>query len=96
MYYNAYFPGGQIGMRPPLTMNGQVDYADGTEASISQMAKDVTHFLTWVAEPRHDERKKMGVKAMILMAIAAVPALYAKRLKWSVLKGRQVSFRRTW
>ena len=42
--------GGAIGMAQAL-QEEMVEYEDGTEASISQMAKDVTHFLAWTAEP---------------------------------------------
>lgn len=45
-------------MPPPLAA-GAVDYDDGTEASISQMAKDVAVYLTWTANKDHDERKLM-------------------------------------
>jgi ubiquinol-cytochrome c reductase cytochrome c1 subunit len=46
-------------MARPL-QDGQVEYDCGTPASTSQMAKDVTIFLNWAAEPEHDDRKKMG------------------------------------
>ena len=49
-YYNPYFPGGKIGMPPPLE-DGKVEYPDGTPATASQMAKDVAVFLAWAAEP---------------------------------------------
>merc|ERR1712072_1289624 len=61
LYYNPYFPGGAIGM-PKQLADGGVEYDDGTSATESQMAKDVTTFLAWAAEPEHDERKLMGVK----------------------------------
>merc|ERR1712216_961234 len=61
MHYNPYFPGGQIAM-PKQLMDGMLDYDDGTEATASQMAKDVSVFLAWAAEPKHDERKLMGLK----------------------------------
>ena len=38
MFYNPYFPGGMIAMPPPLS-DEQVEYDDGTPASVSQMAK---------------------------------------------------------
>ena len=38
MYYNPYFPGGAIGMAQAL-LEDAIEYEDGTEASISQMAK---------------------------------------------------------
>jgi ubiquinol-cytochrome c reductase cytochrome c1 subunit len=47
LHYNPYFPGGAIAMAQPLS-NGQVEYDDGTENSISQMAKDVSTFLAWL------------------------------------------------
>ena len=49
-YYNPYFAGGKIGM-PKQLIDGAVDYPDGTLATESQMAKDVSVFLAWAAEP---------------------------------------------
>jgi len=91
LYYNPYCPGGAIAMAQALT-SGVVEYEDGTEATISQMAKDVTNFLSWVSEPELDDRKKFGMKAMLLMGLLVFPALYMKRLKWSVLKSRKIRY----
>jgi ubiquinol-cytochrome c reductase cytochrome c1 subunit len=91
MYYNPYFPGSAIGMPQPL-FDGMVDYEDGTEASMSQLAKDVTMFLTWAAEPETNDRKKMGWQALFLLSLALFPTLYYKRMKWSVLKNRKIRF----
>lgn len=91
MYYNPYFPGGAIGMEQALH-DEMIDYEDGTPSSISQMAKDVSVFLTWAAEPEHDERKRMGLKAFFVIALMCIPTLYFKRLKWSVIKTRQLRF----
>jgi ubiquinol-cytochrome c reductase cytochrome c1 subunit len=44
---------------PPPLQDGQVEYPDGTPATISQMAKDVAVFLAWCSEPEHDDRKKV-------------------------------------
>ncbi len=44
---------------PPPLMDGQVVFPDGTEATVSQMAKDVATFLAWASEPEHDDRKKV-------------------------------------
>jgi len=91
LHYNPYFPGGAIGMPPPL-MPHMLEYEDGTPATISQMAKDVTTFLCWASEPEHDERKKMGLKVLFVLSLIAVPALYVKRHKWSVVKYRTTVF----
>lgn len=92
LYYNPYFPGGAIAMPMPL-VNDQVQYDDGTKATISQMAKDVTTFLSWAAEPYQDDRRKMGVKLLFFGALVTLPTLYVKRQKWSVFKNRIVQFR---
>jgi len=83
--YNPYFPGGAIAMARQL-QDGQIVYEDGTAATTSQMAKDVSVFLAWCAEPEHDDRKKMGVQFMGGLMIALALSVYYKRLKWSVLK----------
>lgn len=62
----------------------------GTPATTSQMAKDVTTFLSWAAEPEHDERKKIGIKAVILFSTLTALSLYVKRFKWSVIKNRKI------
>jgi len=91
LYYNPYFPGGAIAM-PQALIADAVTYDDGTESSISQMAKDVSIFLAWASEPEADDRKKAGLKALFIVALMAVPTFYYKRLRWSVLKSRIISF----
>ncbi|WP_430323946.1 cytochrome c1, partial [Salmonella enterica] len=56
LYYNPYFANLNIAMPAPLTTDGQVTYADGTKASVDQMAQDVAAFLTWTAEPKLEKR----------------------------------------
>merc|ERR1712137_961218 len=91
LYYNPYFPGGSLAMAQAL-FDDMVEYEDGTEASISQMAKDVSTFLCWTAEPEHDTRKRLGWKALLLTGLMIVPTLYWKRFKWAVVHTRQVKF----
>ena len=91
MHYNPYFPGSAIGMAQAL-FDDMVEYEDGTEASISQMAKDVSTFLCWTAEPEHDERKRLGWKALFFTALMIFPTFYWKRFKWAVVHTRQVRF----
>ena len=69
MNYNKYFPGHRIGMPPPLSTDGQVEYADGTKATVEQMVKDVSKFLTWAAEPELEQRKALGVKVMLFLIV---------------------------
>ena len=62
----------------------------GTPATTSQMAKDVVTFLNWAAEPEHDERKKVGIKAVILFSTLFALSLYTKRFKWTPIKNRKI------
>lgn len=62
----------------------------GTPATTAQMAKDVTTFLSWAAEPEHDERKKMGLKAVILTGSMFLISIWLKRFKWAPIKNRKL------
>jgi ubiquinol-cytochrome c reductase cytochrome c1 subunit len=81
MNYNKYFAAGahQIAMPPPLS-DGVVTYADGTEATVPQMARDVTHFLCWAAEPNLNDRHQIGVGVMLFLIVltACFYAVYRK------------------
>ncbi|KAF8845174.1 cytochrome c1, component of the mitochondrial respiratory chain [Paxillus ammoniavirescens] len=92
MNYNPYFPGGAISMARVL-FDGLVEYDDGTPATTSQMAKDVVTFLNWAAEPEHDERKKLGLKAVILFSALFAISIQVKRFKWSVIKNRKIFYK---
>jgi len=82
MNYNKVFPGHQIAMAAPIS-EGVVEYEDGTAASVEQVAKDVTAFLAWAAEPELEERKRLGVK-VILFLLVLTGMLYAvKRKVWA-------------
>jgi ubiquinol-cytochrome c reductase cytochrome c1 subunit len=83
MYYNEYFDGHQIKMPPPLTQPEQVKYADGTQATLPQMAHDVVSFLNWSAEPNLDERHRIGFKVILFLLIASGVFYAAKRKIWS-------------
>jgi cytochrome c1 len=83
-YYNKYFPGGAISM-PPQLMDDLVTYADGTKATPEQMAKDITAFLNWAAEPELDARKSMGLKVMLFLAIFTALLYALKRQIWKNL-----------
>lgn len=82
MYYNAYFPGHQIAMPPPLS-EGAVEYTDGSPATLDQYAHDVATFLMWAAEPSLEARHRMGFNVVIFLIILS-GLLYATKKKiWS-------------
>lgn len=92
LYYNPYFTGGAISMPPPL-MDEQVSFADGTIPTKSQLAKDVTTFLAWAAEPEMEERKLFGFKTMTLILLVAIGLGYNKRLRFAPIKSRKLWYR---
>ena len=81
-YYNAYFAGHWIAMPPPL-QEGLVQYADGTEATVPQMAADVTTFLTWAGEPTLEQRKQTGLKAMLFLIVFTGLCYATMRKVWA-------------
>lgn len=80
-YFNKYFPGNAISM-PPQLMEDLVSYSDGTKATVEQEALDITAFLNWAAEPELDERKSLGLKVMIFLAVFTAMLYALKRQIW--------------
>lgn len=96
-YYNPYMPGdvtpqwdgdprhvpygGFLAMPPQLT-DGRVTYMDGTEATVEQMAYDLTQFLTWAAEPKQENRKSLGLAVMLYLALFAVLLWFSYKRIW--------------
>lgn len=81
MAYHKYFTGNQIAMPQPL-YGEDVEYADGTEATLEQEAKDVTAFLAWAAEPELEKRKSMGIKVLLFLGVLFVMAVAVKKAVW--------------
>ncbi len=81
-YYNEYFPGHLIAMPQPIYPD-LVEYADGTSATVDQMARDVVNFLHWSAEPKLEERKETGLKVGIFVLVLCGLFYAYKRRIWS-------------
>tara|TARA_B100000963_G_scaffold205012_1_gene178473 strand:- start:1002 stop:1784 length:783 start_codon:yes stop_codon:yes gene_type:complete len=82
VYYNKYMAGNKIKM-PKVLSDGLVEYSDGTVSSEQQMAKDVTTFLAWAAEPELETRHKTGVKVMIYLILLSVLVYLSMKRIWS-------------
>ena len=82
VYYNKYMIGNKIKM-PNNLSDGLVEYADGTSATVDQMAKDVTTFLAWAAEPELEERHKTGIKVMIYLILLSILVYLSMKKIWS-------------
>ena len=82
VYYNKYMYGNNIKMSQPLS-EGLVEYSDGTIATEEQMAKDVTTFLMWAAEPHLESRHRMGFKAILYLIILTILVYFSMKKIWS-------------
>jgi ubiquinol-cytochrome c reductase cytochrome c1 subunit len=69
-------------MGSPLS-DDRVTYGDGTKATVSQMARDVTVFLAWASEPNLEQRKALGLKVILFLIILSGILYAAKRKIWS-------------
>ncbi len=84
-YYNKYFASGHwISMPPPLA-DGQVTFDDGAPNTLDDMARDVSAYLAWTAEPKMEERKQTGFMVLIYLAVLAGLMYFVKKRVWSDL-----------
>ncbi len=81
-FWNKYFPGHKISMRPPLEDN-RVEYSDGSPQTVDQYARDVTAFLMWAAEPHLEARKRIGFQVIIFLIVFAGLAYFTKKKVWA-------------
>ncbi len=86
MNYNKAYGGNFIAMAAPLS-DGVVEYSDGTPTDARQLARDVTHFMMWAAEPKLEERKRIGFQVMIYLLILAGLMYFSTKKLWSRVKG---------
>jgi ubiquinol-cytochrome c reductase cytochrome c1 subunit len=90
LHFNPYFANLNIAMPPPLRSAGQVTYADGTQPTVDQMAKDVGAFLTWTAEPRLENRHRAGLASLIFLLFLTVLSYFAYQNIWHGGASRRV------
>jgi len=82
-YYNPHFiAGAALAMPPPLS-DEQVEYDDGTPATLEQHARDVTAFLMWAAEPHLEARKRTGFNVLVFLVLFGALVYITKRKVWS-------------
>jgi cytochrome c1 len=82
LQYNTHFPGNWIAMPAPLS-EGAVEYADGTKATVDQMARDLTSFLAWTSMPELEQRKQMGLAVMIFLVVFTGLLIATKKKVWA-------------
>ncbi len=84
LHYNPYFASLNLAMAAPLVADDQVTYGPGApKATVDQMAKDVTAFLIWTAEPKLENRHSAGIAAMIFLFIFAGLTYMSYKTIWA-------------
>ena len=84
-YYNKYMAGNIIAMPQPLYGN-DVEYKDGTNASLEQEVNDLVTFLTWTSMPDLEDRRSAGLKVIFFLFIMTIIFYLSYRKIWSELK----------
>ena len=78
--------GGAFKMAPPLS-DGIVDYFDpATPETVEQYASDIVNFLAWAAEPKMEQRKKMGLIVISYLLILAIILYLSMKQIWARVK----------
>lgn len=82
-YYNPVMEGGAIAMAAPLSA-GQVEYegANAPEATIEQMSADVVEFLAWSADPKLNQRKRVGFGSLIYLFLLSILLYLSYKRVW--------------
>ncbi len=91
LHYNPVMEGGKIAMAAPL-VQGLIEYAPmldaegneipAPEATVEQMAADVTEFLAWAADPKMEQRKATGLMTMIYLFILSILLFLSYKRVW--------------
>jgi ubiquinol-cytochrome c reductase cytochrome c1 subunit len=82
-HYNPYFGSGHwISMAAPLA-DEQVTFDDGAPNKVDDLAKDVSAFLAWAADPNMESRKRTGFMVMLYLALLSVLLYLVKKRVWS-------------
>lgn len=88
LYENHAFASGFLSMAPPL-FGDDVEYEDGTEATLEQEAQDVAAFLMWTAEPKLAARKHAGLTAILMLVILSALLYLTNKRLWAPIKHRE-------
>jgi ubiquinol-cytochrome c reductase cytochrome c1 subunit len=83
LHFNPWFANLNIAMAAPIVSDDQVTYDDGTKATKEQMARDVSAFLTWAAEPKMENRKSAGWAALGFLLVFTVLAWMSYKTIWA-------------
>jgi ubiquinol-cytochrome c reductase cytochrome c1 subunit len=84
-YYNQAYSGHVIAMPQPL-YGEDVEYLDGTEATLAQEVIDLASFFTWTGQPELDERKSMGFRVFLFLVFMTGILFISYKKIWKKVK----------
>ena len=85
LYENKAYSSGWVSMAPQL-FDDLIEYDDGTPATEEQMAKDVSAFLMWAAEPKMMARQQAGLVSVVLLVLLSTLLYLANKKLWYPVK----------
>lgn len=88
LYENTVFPGGWISMPPPLS-DELVEFDDGHANDLYHLAEDTAAFLMWAAEPKLNDRKEAGLRAIIILTLLTALLYLTNKRLWAPVKGKK-------
>lgn len=88
MHFNRFAPGQQTGMEAVLE-DDLVEFDDGTPATVDRMARDVTEFLAWAADPHREARHSIGSRVVAFLFLLTLMLIALKREVWAHLHERK-------
>ena len=88
LYENSVF--GWISMAPPLE-DGSVEFDDGHANDLHHLSEDMAAFLMWTAEPKLNDRKEVGVRALILLVLLTGLLYLTNKRLWAPVKGKKTT-----
>lgn len=91
-YCNPFMEGGVISMPPPLN-DGAVEYPDGTPATVTQMARDVTEFLQWSLARHYDRQKQVGMYMALFFGTGVLFWYWNKRYMTSHIYTQRIRYK---
>ena len=72
---------------PQPLYGDDVEYSDGTEATMEQEIIDLVSFLTWTAQPELNDRKSMGFRVFLFLLFMTSVLFLSYRKIWKKIKG---------
>ncbi|MCP1199880.1 cytochrome c1 [Notoacmeibacter sp. MSK16QG-6] len=84
--YNPYFiSAAGLAMAKPID-DDMVEYDDGSPQTLEQYSRDISAFMMWAAEPKLEQRKKIGLRVMLFLVLFGALLWLTKRKVWHGVK----------